>query len=84
MMTHIASEEFVMESMVRGYHVYQDVWTPMVGEHLQCAREEDNTEDRYAVAVIKDNVTVGHLPRRMSTLCSLFIRRGGIICDQIL
>ena len=76
-------EEFVMDSMVRGYHIYQDVWTPVVGEHLQCVREEDNTEDntedRYAIAVMKDGVTVGHLPRRISTLSSLFIRRGGII-----
>ena len=71
--------EFVTESMVRGYHIYQDVWTPVMGEHLQCVREEDNAEDRYAVAVTKDGVTVGHLPRRISTLASLFIRRGGII-----
>ena len=74
-----AEEEFVIDSMVRGYHVYQDVWTPAVGECLQCVREEDNAEDRYAVAVIRDGVTVGHLPRRISTLCSLFIRRGGVI-----
>ena len=64
-------EEFVTDSMVRGYHIYQDVWTPVVGE--------DNTEDRYAVVVMKDGVTVGHLLRRISTLSSLFIRRGGII-----
>ena len=72
-------EEFVTNSMVRGYHTYQDVWTPVVGEHLQCIREGDNAEDRYAIAVTKDGVTVGHLPRRISTLSSLFIRRGGII-----
>ena len=74
-----AEEEFVIDSMVRGYHVYQDVWTPAVGERLQCVREEDNAEDRYAVAVTRDGVTVGHLPRRISTLCLLFIRRGGVI-----
>ena len=74
-----AEEEFVMDSMVRGYHIYQDVWTLAVGERLQCVREEDNAEDRYTVAVIKDGVTVGHRPRRISTLCSLFISRGRII-----
>uniref|UniRef100_A0A1X7T090 HIRAN domain-containing protein n=1 Tax=Amphimedon queenslandica TaxID=400682 RepID=A0A1X7T090_AMPQE len=33
----------------------------------------------YAVSVIKDGVVVGHLPKKISRLCSLFIRRGGII-----
>ena len=31
----------MIDSMVRGYHVYQNVWTPAVGERLQCVREED-------------------------------------------
>ena len=46
-----------------------------------CIREENDTEDRYAAAVIEDSATctVGHLPRRTSMLCSLFIRRDGII-----
>ena len=51
-----------------------------MGEHLQCVREENNAEDRYAVAVTKDGVTVGHLPRRILTLSSLFIRGGIIRC----
>ena len=67
------------DSMIHGYHIYQDVWTPVVGEHLQCVRVEDNAEDRYAIAVTKDGVTVGHLSQRISTLSLLFIRRGGII-----
>ena len=24
------------ESMVRGYHVYKDIWAPMIGEDLLC------------------------------------------------
>ena len=79
MVTEDSEEEFLTDSMVRGHHIYREVWTPVVGEHLECIREEDNAEDRYAVAVIKDSTTVGHLPRRISMLCSLFIRRGGTI-----
>ena len=52
-----------------------------MGEHLQCVREEDNAEDRYAVAVTKNGVTVGHLLWRISTLSSLFIRGGIIQCS---
>ena len=35
--------------------------------------------DRYAVAVMKDAMLVGHLPRKISLICSLFLRRGGNI-----
>ena len=48
-----------------------------------CRRKIRNAEDRYAVDVANDGMTVGHLPQRISTLCSLFIRRGGIICCSV-
>ena len=72
--------EFVAESVVRGHHVYKDIWTPRMGETLQCLREEGNSKDRFAVAVYKDLSIVGHVPRAISTLCSVFFRHGGIIC----
>ena len=34
---------------VRGYHVYQTVWVPVVGEVLNCLREVGNVIDRYSV-----------------------------------
>jgi len=33
--------------------------------------------DRYAVAVKKDEMIIGQLPRKISHVCSLFLRRGG-------
>lgn len=49
----------------------KDIWTPVVGEGLDCIRESANITDRYAVAVVKDDgTTVGHLPKRMSRICS--------------
>ena len=71
--------QYVTESVVRGHHVYKDRWTPRLGETLQCLREEENRTDRFAVAVYKDLNIVGHVPRAISTLCSVFLRRGGII-----
>lgn len=53
------------------------IWTAAVGEVVVCSREQTNAADRYAVAVTKDEVVVGHLPRKISKLCSLFLRRGG-------
>ena len=40
-------------------------------------------EDPYAVALRKDSVTVGHVPRTISCICTLFLRRGGIIVSTI-
>ena len=68
-----------MESCVRGYHVYKDVWNAALGEELQCQRETGNSSDLYAVAVRKDSTIVGHLPQKISRICALFIRRGGTI-----
>ena len=72
-------EEYSLNLCVRGYHIYQDVWEAVIGETLQCVREPENTHDRYAVAVKKDGVVVGHLPKKISRVCSLFLRRGGVI-----
>ena len=43
-----------LHSCIRGYHVYQHIWTPYVDEMLTCHRETGNIEDPHAVAVIKD------------------------------
>ena len=64
---------------VRGYHIYREIWAAAVGEVLVCEREQRNAADRYAVAVKKDGTVIGHLPRKVSRVCSLFLRRGGTI-----
>ena len=70
---------FTLISCVRGYHVYKDIWDPVVGETLNCEREDRNPQDPYAVSVKKVGTTVGHVPRVVSCICTLFLRRGGII-----
>ena len=47
----MAEAEFETDSSVCGYYVYQDNWTPVIGERLNCEREEENPRDRYAVAI---------------------------------
>ena len=72
---------YSIESMVRGYHVYKAIWEAVDGEVLQCKREVNNRHDPFAVAVIKDNTIVGHVARKLSAICSLFLRaRGSIGC----
>ena len=70
---------FEKNSVVRGHYHYQRVWTPEIGEYLVCERESTNLTDRYAVAVVKDNVIVGHLPRAQSKIYSLFLFRNSTI-----
>ena len=72
-----------LSSCIRGYHIYQSVWVPAIGELLECNREIRNAMDRYAVSVTKNNEIVGHLPKKISTLCSLFLRRGGSISCEV-
>jgi len=76
----IDMETFQMEScVVRGNHIYKELWEAVVGEELKYQRERDNPSDTYAVAVKKEGTVVGHLPQRLSCFCALFIGRGGFI-----
>ena len=54
----------------------------IVGETLVCRQKSRNVQDRYAVAVVRTDTetetdtgssatTAGHLPRKISCLCSL-------------
>ena len=76
-------ESFSIASMVRGYHKYKDIWVATEGEQLLCRRENDNIHDLFSVAVIKNDYVVGHVPKKISTTCSLFLRRGGTIMCTI-
>ena len=76
-------ESFVLECCVRGHHIFKNVWLPQIGESLTCKPEFGNVFDMYAVAVVKDEeITVGHIPRKISYISHLFLRRGGqIVCQ---
>ena len=73
---------FVVDSVIHGHYVYKAIWEPVDGEQLKTEREIGNPHYLLAVAVTKsfhEEKTVGHLPHRMSPLCSAFLRRGGTI-----
>ena len=79
-----ASASFVIDAAIRGYHVYKEIWpNPIDDEQLICERKVGNSHNPLAVAIKKlidgSNTIVGHVPRRISPLCSVFIRRGGSI-----
>ena len=54
---------------VYGYHVYKMIWREAIGEELECDQEPENS-----CGVKRSEVIVGHLPRKLSRVCSLFLR----------
>ena len=79
---------FLLESSSRGYHEYQSIWpNPTVDDELICEREIGNPRDTHADAIKKDIsgtlTTVGHVPRKISKVSSVFIRRGGTIQGRV-
>lgn len=50
-----------------------------LGQELPRGREEGNGKDPYAVAALRENAVIGHVPRRISTACSLFLHREGSV-----
>ena len=76
-------ESYEVASCVRGFHVYGDVWTPSIGEILICKREDGNPSDLYAVAIKKGGEVIGHVPRKMSAACALFLQLGGALHCEV-
>ena len=65
---------FRIESTVRG-HVYKSLWTPVMGEELNVQIEDSNIFDEFAVAVFKDGIVVGHIPRELARTCWYFLKK---------
>ena len=51
-----SNQDFIKHSFLcglRGFHVYKEIWKPIVGELLRFSHEQNNTYDRYAMAANK-------------------------------
>ena len=45
--------------------------------HVKC--EDGNRVDPFAVAVVRSDSVIGHVPRKISSICSLYLRQDGLI-----
>ena len=79
-MDRTTSMLFSVSSMVQGYHIYKDSWDPSIGEELPCQRKAENYTNLFAIVIMKDDNIVGRVPRKISTVCSLFLHQGLIVC----
>ena len=46
-----------------------------MGEELPCKLELSDLEDRFAIAVVRSKVILGHMPKRYHDLSSIFVGR---------
>ena len=67
---------YEQDNSIHRYHIYQNIWTAEVDEHFICERELLNSSDRYAVAVLKEDIVVGSCHE---FLVSLFLLENGTI-----
>ena len=58
----VTINSFETVSNIKGYHVYQGISVPKIGETLSTEKEPSNPKDKYAVCVKKNKCIVGHLP----------------------
>ena len=73
--------EVQFTSVIRGHHIYKSVWTPTLGEKLNCRednRKEAKQHDDYAIRTYLEantgNELVGHVPMELSYLIYTFLR----------
>ena len=64
-----------ISSFIRGVHAYNEEWMSYEEETLSLQREPENSHDKYAVAVVKDAIVVGHVPFNLAPLLSSFLSR---------
>ena len=74
---------YTFESVIRGYHIYKEIWDAEFSDELYCEIEETNQHDRHAVSLVKNGEIVGHIPRENSKISKFYIKRGGSISCQV-
>ena len=60
---------FECDSVIRGYHIYKEIWEASQGETFHCMRETGNTFDPFAVAVVRDGEIISHMRAKVNFSC---------------
>ena len=71
----IKQKQYQLDSFVRGYHPYNDIWAPKVGDENLCLKSEsENQHDKFAVAILLQEKVVGHVPINLSKIFHQFLK----------
>ena len=55
----------ILESVIRGHHIYKQVWTPRLGQILGLPHKPRNSHDQHTVKLVKNDapvIAIGHVP----------------------
>ena len=81
------SREFSAACCIRGYHIYS--WTQWTAEIRSILTSEPEKrpgaliEDKYAIAIISNNQTIGHVPKLLSKLTFFFLKHGATLTVKV-
>ena len=75
---------FASASAVHGYHTFQDLFKPSIGEKLVAKQKFNNTMDKHAVKVVKGNETVGYLPCKIFRIVWYFLAHSREISVEVI
>jgi len=59
---------FEIEALVRGYHIYKDVWSAVV-EEFPCKREDGKRFDPFTVAVCNGDIEIYRTRSKKDFIC---------------
>ena len=83
----ILEREFSAACCIRGCHIFNWAqWTAEIRSILTSEPEKRPgalVEDRYAIAIISNNQTVGHVPKFLSKLTFFFLKHGGTLTVKV-
>ena len=79
------NKTLVFSAVVRGFHVYRDVWKSHENEELVCLFEANNFFDMFAIQTCRKDCEkrVGHLPREISRPTKYLKDRGAKITARL-
>ena len=68
-----------------GYHVYKDGWSPVPDQVFSSQYKIGNAHDPLSVKAMKSRSIIGHSPKKIISMCSMFLRPGAVInCKKLI
>ena len=69
----MATEEWKLLCVVRGYHAYKDVWDPVLEDQFRTKHQKHNSHDKYAMTVVPVDTSASRAGRFLGLPTSRFI-----------
>ena len=60
--------------LIRGHHVYKEVWNPSTGEAFVCFAEEENSHDRRAVISTSNDISKCNIASKPSSSANTVVK----------